>query len=495
MQEVYETVKIHDKYQFEAKFTYPLDRRRDTNEYQVDTYVFLPNNLYINKRTYSADDFYGDLHKYIRLRTPVVHLAFMSASADSPMNKLEDAMRRLAETPDDPEVIQTYEDRLKMFCSIMKSALRDEEGDLERGVTSASAPVDIRNYLKQSDRLLEDYRELMHIVRFPDIDKKRLNLFKLVDEFLSITVNKYRYRLYLALERCPERYDWLEPLRREIAAALRHEVDYRSKCGYPTVPSKNSDNEELIYRENILKKVMASVLFLRSDTRRGGVFMTNLVFGIAAGIAMAFATIVTFLSQNLIFQEFSLTFCIIVIVAYMGKDRIKELGRSYLYSKVKSHIYDYKTTIRSTLGKEVGVCRESFTFISESKLPPDIVQLRNKDYISELENGVVGEDIIHSKEVLTLQSRNCKEIYSDFNVDGLVNIVRFNVRHFLAKMDNPVKEIFMPDDVSGIVKVQAKRTYKIHLIIQCRMNGGRESYASFRLTLARNGIKRIERLA
>ena len=228
MQEVYETVKIHDKYQFEAKFTYPLDRRRDTNEYQVDTYVFLPNNLYINKRTYSADDFYGDLHKYIRLRTPVVHLAFMSASADSPVNKLEGAMRRLAETPDDPEVIQTYEDRLKMFCSIMKSALRDEEGDLERGVTSASAPVDIRNYLKQSDRLLEDYRELMHIVRFPDIDKKRLNLFKLVDEFLSITVNKYRYRLYLALERCPERYDWLEPLRREIAAALRHEVDYRS---------------------------------------------------------------------------------------------------------------------------------------------------------------------------------------------------------------------------------------------------------------------------
>ena len=102
-------------------------------------------------------------------------------------------------------MIQTYEDRLKMFCSIMKSALRDEEGDLERGVTSASAPIDIRNYLKQSDRLLEDYRELMHIVRFPDIDKKRLNLFKLVDEFLSITVNKYRYRLYLALERCPER--------------------------------------------------------------------------------------------------------------------------------------------------------------------------------------------------------------------------------------------------------------------------------------------------
>lgn len=77
MQEVYETVKIHDKYQYEAKFTYPLDRRRDTNEYQVDTYVFLPNNLYINKRTYSADDFYGDLHKYIRLRTPVVHLEFM----------------------------------------------------------------------------------------------------------------------------------------------------------------------------------------------------------------------------------------------------------------------------------------------------------------------------------------------------------------------------------------------------------------------------------
>ena len=137
MQEVYETVKIHDKYQFEAKFTYPLDRRRDTNEYQVDTYVFLPNNLYINKRTYSADDFYGDLHKYIRLRTPVVHLAFMSASADSPMNKLEDAMRRLAETPDDPEerlctclALSEIANYLRRLCeSMIDDIPQQTEGD------------------------------------------------------------------------------------------------------------------------------------------------------------------------------------------------------------------------------------------------------------------------------------------------------------------------------------------------------------------------------
>ena len=100
-----------------------------------------------------------------------------------------------------------------------------------------------------------------------------------------------------------------------------------------------------------------------------------------------------------------------------------------------------------------------------------------------------------SREELTLRSRNCREIYSDFNVDGLVHIVRFNVRRLLEKMDNPVKEIYLPDGASGIVRVPGKRVYRIHLIIQSRMNDGKDSFASFRLTLARNGIKRIERLS
>ncbi len=491
MPEVYEHVKIHDKYQFEAKFTYPLDRGRAANEYRVDAYLFLPNNLHLNKRTYSADDFYGDIRKYIRLRTPVVRLARMSDGPDSPLCKLEDAMRRLARQPASPDRILTYENSLKMFCSIMKSALRDGAAALK----SNPAAQAVRDYQEQSARLLDGYRRLERIPGFSETDRKCRNLFRLVDEFLSITVNKYRGHLYPALETLSGSRAEREILRREIVHAMQKEIDYRRWRDYPTVPSCNSDNEELIYRENILKKVMASVLFLKSDTRRDGVLITNLVFGIAAGIAMAFATAVTFLSQNLLFQEFSLTFCAILVLAYMGKDRIKELGRSYLYSKIKSRLFDYRTTIRSTLGKEVGICRESFSFVSESGLPPEIVRLRNKDYISELENGLPGEDIMLSREELTLRSRNCREIYSDFNVDGLVHIVRFNVRRLLEKMDNPVKEIYLPDGASGIVRVPGKRVYRIHLIIQSRMNDGKDSFASFRLTLARNGIKRIERLS
>ena len=495
MADILYSFKIHDKFQFELKFTYPLDRSRSANEYLVDTYVFLPNNLYVNSRTYTPEMFYGDLHKYIRLRTPVVRLKIMTEnSEESPIVKLEDALRELLLNPEDSATGKIYEDRLKMFCSILKSALRDEEAALERGLNSSSVQHRITDYLDQTVLILDKFRALMDLLRTPGIMEKHCSSFKLVDEFLSITVNKYRYRLYLAIEKNPECRLWSGQVLARISAELRKEITYRKDSGYPSIPSRNSDNEELISRENILKKVMASVLFLKSDTRRDGVILTNLVFGIAAGVAMAFATVVTFLSQNLMFQEFSLTFCIIIILAYMGKDRIKELSRSYLYSKMRGYIYDYKTVIRSNLGREVGICKENFSFVSEAKLPEAVRSRRNKDFISELENGVVGESILHSKEHITLYSEHCEEIYRDFKVDGLVDIIRFNVRHFLLKMDNPVKEIFMPDEQGGIVKINAKRVYKIHLILHSRMNDGTDSYAVFRVTLARNGIKRVERL-
>jgi hypothetical protein len=70
---------------------------------------------------------------------------------------------------------------------------------------------------------------------------------------------------------------------------------------------------------------MASILFLRKETRRDGVLLEHILFSFAAGIAMAFATIMAFITQKYIVQDISLVLFITLVVAYMGKDRIKEL--------------------------------------------------------------------------------------------------------------------------------------------------------------------------
>lgn len=497
MDNISEAFKIHDKYQFELKFAYPLDPNREFNEYFVDTYLFIPNNLGINSKSYGSDSFYRDMHKYIRLKTPAVRLSGICDGGESPFRKLSDAVNAVSEDSANPAKIALYEERMKLFCSIMKSALRDEESITENGLSKPDARHFVDAYLANGQNAVVRFRSLRPLLEHPNADPKHMEMFRLVDEFLSLTVNKYRYSLYEALRREAAGKDWAPSVMRRIVDLVTKEIDYREKCGYPSVPRKDSLNEELLYRENILKKVMASVLFLKSDTRQDGVILMNLIFGIAAGVAMTFATAVTFLSQSMFFKDFSLTFCVVLVVAYMFKDRIKELSRVYLYSKMRTYMYDFKTVISSSLGKDVGVCRESFSFVNASKVKPEIAALHGNDPISSMESVFLGESVIHSRKYLKICSKNCESIYSDFQVDGLVDIIRFNIRRFLEHMDNPIREINMPDGEGGITNVKAARVYHIYMTIRCSVgrSDDRVSISRFRLTLARNGIKRLEKLS
>ena len=63
-------VSIHDKYQIEFKLTYPLPKGRARTSYEVQFYVFSPISLGINPSSYSEREFYADLQKYIRIKTP-----------------------------------------------------------------------------------------------------------------------------------------------------------------------------------------------------------------------------------------------------------------------------------------------------------------------------------------------------------------------------------------------------------------------------------------
>lgn len=491
MESLSESFKLHDKYQLEMKFTYPFNREREDNAYHVDSYLFFPSSLGLTAASYTKNDFYADMQEYIRFKTPVVLLRSMTAGDDSPFHKLELAMRRLAENPDARELRDSYTERLKMFCSIMRSALRDEELFLERSVSSLNFRTLIENYLSNVEEILGKFRGLRIIVETPGVSAATLEFFNLVDEFLSITANKYRYKFWNFLNGVAVQ-PWTEEVKTHIVRVLRDEIAYRKARQYPSIPDPDGENEELIYRESSLKKVMASVLFLKTTTRRDGVFLENLVFGIAAGIAMAFATVVTFLSQRLLFSELSILFFLIVVISYIGKDRIKDFLKVYLQARVRRFIYDFKTDIRSGFGKKVGVCKESVSFVNELRVDPRILKVRHRDYMAEMVNGGFGETVILARKHVMLSAKNCRNLFADFKVDGIVDIMRLNVRKFLWKMDNPMRAVFLPDENGGIRMVRGKRVYHINIIIKYGMEGREDSYARYRIVLSRNGIKRIE---
>ena len=163
-----------------------------------------------------------------------------------------------------------------------------------------------------------------------------------------------------------------------------------------------------------------------------------------------------------------------------------------IQTKMRRYLYDYKTKIQSGFGKEVGVCREGFLFVREDRVDPRILKIRNRDTFSLLANEGLGETVLLARKHVSIFSKNCKNLFADFKVDGIVDIMRLNIRRFLWKMDNPAKELFLPDDDGETIRrITGKRLYHVNIVIRYGMLGREDRYTRYRIILGRNGIRQI----
>ncbi|MDD4816786.1 MAG: hypothetical protein PHI85_02310 [Victivallaceae bacterium] len=483
-----ESFTQHDKYQLELKFNYPASEKQKLNAYSVDAYIFLPNSLDVNSSTYTPTNFYTDVRDYIRLKTPALGLAEIGAGDSSPLALLSAGIQELADNAADG--LDHYTKRLKMFSSIMKSSLRDEAEDVVAQLAAPAGRERFKQYLAAAAAILHNFRLLEKQLTAAEPPAAALELFHHADEFLSININKYRYQLWFALK--DGQPAWKSDAQRKLVELCRAEIAYRKRRRYPSIPMVDGNNEELLYREGVLKKAMASVLFLNTATRKDGVLLENMIFGLAAGLAMTFAALIAYFTRDILMREFSLVVLLVLVIAYMGKDRVKELSKAYLYQKARRFMYDYKIKMYDASGREVGECREGFRFIKESEVPEVVSKVRNRVYLSNLENGCFGEQVILSRRRVKLKAEVRREFAGDFEIEGIVDIMRLNVRNFLMKMDNPERPVFVPDDTRETVHVvQGKRVYHVNIVMHYSMEGHEDRYTRYRLVLSRNGIKRI----
>lgn len=489
MQAVVNTFSRHDKYQLETVFTYPFRPEDKRTEYYIDTYFFVPENLGINRQSYSNEVFYNNAQRYLRFKTPRFGLKGILVKDDSPLKRLEQMIKALAADGSAANV-KEYGDSLKIFCSIMKSAIRDENQLLESVLKHKKFDLALASYQRKLDEILRRFRKLSALLATPHVTERERLLFRYADEFLSLNANKYRGALWQKIDAAgelPHTKKSKEILYREMA----DEIDYRRRMKYPTIQQPDGDNEDFLYRESTLKKLMASVLFLKASCRKDGVLLENIMFCIAAGIAMAFVTSIAFFWRGMLFNDFSIWFFMVWVIAYMGKDRIKELLRAYFQVKIKRFVYDYKTVIFNELDEEMGYCKESMDFVAEHRIDPWVRKLRSRSLLSDLENTGYPEEIILYRKLVSLNNPADKKLLKDFEVAGIVDIMRFDVRKFLEKMDNPTKEIYIPDKPPVIRPMKAKRVYHVNVIIKYSMAGEKDLYRRYRLILSRNGICRI----
>jgi hypothetical protein len=488
---------VHDRKQFELKLEYQPSGADDETRYLVETYFFLPASLNIDAETYPRAAFYADIHNYVRFKTPVMSLAELLTVDSSPLARLEAGLR--TGLVGESELVY----QSKMLSCVFRGVLRrfantvDErcEGMARAGdVTCAQLEVDVRAAQDGVRRVLERFRAWARSANLYRLQEKTRASIRLVDEYMSLTVEQFFRKAVADMDSLPRTGVYID-LRKELMDEVLREERYRKDHQLRSVISPTGDNEEYIHRIGFLKKFCMNILFLsaRRAQRRQG--WEEVLFALAAGVAMAFATAVAIWAQR--FSQVSYNFFLIMVVGYMMKDRIKEGMRRIFSHLAARHLFDRTARIVDPVtGRCLGVCQEKVDYGGAVKVPETVATLRSRDDFITVTQGELSETVIRYQKQVVLDAELLPR--TERGLSGITDIIRVNVERFLRDMDEPEYALEYVDlEDFSVGRVRGAKSYQVDLAFRFIVEESgeeRESLQLVRLVLDRNGIKRMLRL-
>jgi len=476
--------RIHDKFSLELKLGFVSQPPPGEGDFAVNTWIFVPNSLDINRQTYDKQAFYRDMKSNIRLITPVYLLRDLASRHREPFSHLEASFRHLASSPV-KTTADAYEYHIRMFVSIMKSALREEINHVADHPSPGELNAAIDEFIANTTAIARHYRDLKRIIHVPGISERLMNYYRFGDEFLSNLIEQHTFKLLERLQQTAVQAG----IREKMAKLITSETSYKRAQGYRVVEKESSDrNRDLLFRLNLLKKYAENELFLTTNKRRDSVLIEQFYLSLAAGISMVFATAVAFSFQQK-YGNLTMPFFVALVVSYMLKDRIKELTRYYFAHKLGSRFFDNRTNI-SLSGQAIGWSKEGMDFIAEENVPPEVMRIRDRSAILEADNRNNREKIVLYRRFIRIQSELLAQ-ESRYPTLGVHDILRFNVSGFISKMDNPMVPLYVLDENKNADTVKGEKMYYINLVLQLK-HGKQLEYKRYRLVLNRKGIKEIE---
>jgi hypothetical protein len=487
-------VVIHDRYQLELKLGYPL-RKGQATRYRIDTYLFAPHSLGINPTSYPQSEFYRDIQHYVRMKTPSFTLAELLDISASPLARSE-ALIRSSQGGLTPDVEESLRNSLRILRAVLKSAAQNHLAPL----AIAPAPMTVEttehfiklvaSAIESVDQIEHRYRALYAQLIAAHASPELLRAFRLTDESISILVEDLLLRVHQLA------HAWLSPpllvkWQMALVARIRAEVDYRTAQGYPSVLRK-ATRESYMRRVSALKKFTSSVLWLSTNTRREGTTLEHILFAGVAGVSMVFATLVVFYAQAA-YGEFTMPVFVALVVGYMFKDRIKETGKSLSSQLLNQHLYDYRTFIETQDGRrQLGYVREKVSYLPLSGVPDEVMAARKAGSHDDLAfAGNVETTLLYAK-LVTLRKDAFDHMTRDgVEVTAINDIMRFDLRPFLRKMDEPYEQRLMLEG-QQVRSVRCHRTYQLNLVSVFTGEDGTVTCERTLITLDREGIQRIE---
>lgn len=478
--------KIHDKFSIEFKVGFIGRRKVKKNNFAINTWIFIPNSLDINSVTYGKDQFYRDVKSNVRLITPIFILRDISSGEAIPLNNLKKALENVASSPSRSNIAD-YEYHIKMFSAIFKSSLRDEANYILQSYSAEDLFYLCQNYIKNVKEIIYSYRELKKIINVPTITPNLRNYFSFGDEYMSHLIEYYSYRLVAKLDSIPQ--IGTEDIREDIIGLIKKESEYQKEVGYNRImKGENKNNRSLVFRYGILKKYIESDLYIRLNKKQDGKAVKEIYYSLAAGIAMIFATIIAFLFQRK-FGNFSTPLFVALVISYMLKDRIKELMRHYFVHKLGKNYFDNKAVIKIK-EQETGWIKEGVDFITDNKVPKEVMDMRNRSALLEAENRIFDEKILLYRKMVYIDNEELEK-NNDYHISGINDILRLHVTRFTQKMDDPQVPLRMIVGNDKVETIYTDKIYYLHIVMQFNHMDQME-YRYFKITMSREGILDIE---
>ncbi|MDR0824839.1 MAG: hypothetical protein LBN74_07060 [Prevotella sp.] len=481
-------VKIHDNFALEFKIGFITDKNpKDLNEFRINTWMFVPNSLDINRSTYKKADFYKDVKNNIRLITPVYSLEEILKTGRGPLPRLRKALDALMASPADEAITESFVYQVKMFVCIMKSALRRHVQIIAGTLSDETIISHVNGYVQDVRTIALQYRAMWNELGKPGITDQQREFFLFGDDFLGNIIEQYAFQIIRQLKDKP----LFDTVRLKLYTLVEDEKKHKRTRGFMLLEKGNEKHNSLVITQrNILKKFVESDLFLQIVKKKDGLFAEQFYYSMAAGIAMFFATVISFFATQR-FGNFTTDLFIILVFSYMFKDRIKEVMRYYFSSKLSKKYFDTKLKL-SIRKQEIGWIKEAFDFIEENKLPEEVRNIRARSPLVEAENKVYDEKIILYRKWVNLSKEEIEK-YKEYRLSGINDITRFNLVNFTRKMDNPYIPLYLSDTEKGMETIEGNRVYSLYFIIQCKSEDD-EYYKKYRILFDRNGIADVSEL-
>lgn len=480
----------HDRTHLEIALRYPVPDGGLVVGQTWEAFYFLPESFRLDATTYSKRDIFADFRSYIRFTIPRIELRRV------PDEARELARRLTSRSPD--EIVR----ELKLFASRVRTAITEEA----QALIDEATPDDgdevsalLEAFVLISKEALAAIRQVLgpqklRTVSFeqPDPDVAKTTLW--ADEYLSRVLETALVGLANVFESSegPE-----DGLRTATAAAVDEARYRRSRSEGPVSSSDGSihDLEQIERRQHALKRFISSVLWLDVQIRDGYAVALHVFHALAAGIAMAFAVVIAVLFGQPNMPSRLGLWVAVVVVAYMGKDRLKAILQTLFDSVVATRLPDRRWTVSmSGTSLVLADVAERAAFIDRDAVPDDVDKMRKVAYRDRLQELAGPESILCHTKTIHLRTDAIRTTAPGFV--SLTDVMRVDVSRWLAHTDDAKRVVTLADPEAGeLFESKLPRAYDVTVVYRLAdTNTPDAEWQVARIVVSRNGIRRVASL-